>query len=188
MSENAPIDLSVIVASTRPGRIGLPIGAWAAEVAARDARFDVRLVDLAEVALPLLDEPNHPRLAQYEHDHTKRWAEIIGSSDAFVFVTPEYNHSFPATLKNAIDYLHNEWQHKPVGFVSYGGISGGIRAVEALIPVCTALRMTPVVEGVVLPFPFGRVDDEGRFIGDGDNSAAADAMLGQLAATARRGS
>lgn len=177
--------LSIIVASTRPGRIGLPIGRWVDDVARAHGRFDVRFVDLAEVALPLFDEPNHPRLAQYEHDHTKRWAEIIDGSSAFVFVTPEYNHSFPATLKNAIDYLHNEWHHKPVGFVSYGGISGGIRAVEALIPVCTALRMTPVVEGVVLPFPFGRVDDEGRFTGDTDNAAAANAMLDQLATVAR---
>lgn len=179
MSDNPT--LAVIIGSTRPGRIGAPIGQWFAEVAVAHGGFDVELVDLAQVALPLFDEPNHPRLAQYEHDHTKRWAGIVSNADAFVLVTPEYNHSFPATLKNAIDYLHNEWHHKPVGFVSYGGISGGIRAVESLIPVVTALRMTPVVEGVVLPFPFGRFDDEGRFTGDADNVAAAGAMLDQLA-------
>ena len=179
--------LTIIIASTRPGRIGLPIGRWVADVATAHLEprgVDVDLVDLAELGLPLMDEPNHPRLAQYEHDHTKRWSAIVGASDAFVFVTPEYNHSFPATLKNAIDYLHNEWQHKRVGFVSYGGISGGIRAVEALIPVCTALRMTPVVEGVVLPFPFGRFDDEGRFLGDADNVSAVHAMVDQLIAGA----
>lgn len=175
--------LAVIICSTRPGRIGAPIATWFAGVAEAQGAFDVELVDLKEVGLPLLDEPNHPMLADYMHDHTKRWSAIVDRADAFVFVTPEYNHSFNAATKNAIDYLHREWQHKAVGFVSYGGISGGTRAVEALLPICAALRMVPSVAAVVLPFPFARVDDEGVFVGDEAMVGAAHAMLGELSRT-----
>lgn len=173
--------LAVIVCSTRPGRIGLPIATWFTGVAEAQGSFDVQLVDLKEVALPIFDEPNHPMLADYVHEHTRRWSAIVAGADAIVFVTPEYNHSFNAATKNAIDHLHREWQHKAVGFVSYGGVSGGIRAVEALLPVCSALRMVPSVAAVVLPFPFSRVDDDGSFTGDDGMVGAANAMLGELA-------
>jgi NAD(P)H-dependent FMN reductase len=124
--------LHVILASTRPGRAGEPIADWFVERAAAHGAFDVELVDLAEVALPFMDEPNHPRLRRYTHEHTKAWSARVDSADAFVFVTPEYNYGLTAPLKNAIDYLHFEWQHKPVGFVSYGGVAAGTRAVQML--------------------------------------------------------
>jgi NAD(P)H-dependent FMN reductase len=173
--------LAVIICSTRPGRIGAPIANWFASVAATKGGFDVDLVDLKTVDLPLFDEPNHPMLADYVHDHTKRWSAIVSRADAVVFVTPEYNHSFNAATKNAIDFLHNEWQHKPVGFVSYGGVSGGTRAVQALKPICAALRMVPAVSAVILPFPFAHVDDDGTFNGDEAMAGAASGMLDELA-------
>src|SRR3954470_1850308 len=155
--------LQIIVASTRPGRVGLPIGQWVRDRAVEHGAFDVELIDLAEVNLPFMDEPKHPRLGQYQHQHTKDWSAKIAAGDAFVFVTPEYNHSFNAPLKNAIDYLYAEWQQKPVGFVSYGGLAAGTRAVQALKPVVAVLKMTPVVESVPIPFVGQLIDRDGRF-------------------------
>jgi NAD(P)H-dependent FMN reductase len=172
--------LAVVICSTRPGRIGLPIASWFSSIAGAKATFDVEVVDLKAVDLPIYNEANHPMLADYEHDHTKRWSEIVQGADAFVFVMPEYNHSFNAAIKNAIDFLHQEWQHKPVGFVSYGGVSGGTRAVQALKPVCMALRMVPAVAAVILPFPFTHLDDEGTFVGDDAMAGAANVMLDEL--------
>src|SRR3954454_11360771 len=106
--------LLVIVASTRPGRIGLPIGQWFCERVRSHGAFEVDFADLGEINLPLFDEPLHPRLRQYTHQHTKAWSARVEAADAFVIVTPEYNHSFPAPIKNAIDYLNHEWQHKPL--------------------------------------------------------------------------
>jgi NAD(P)H-dependent FMN reductase len=108
----------------------LPIGQWVRDRAVAHGGFEVELVDLAEINLPFLDEPGHPRLGQYTKPHTKDWSARVDAADAFVFVTPEYNYGMPGSLKNAIDYLHREWAYKPVGFVSYGGIAAGTRAVQ----------------------------------------------------------
>jgi NAD(P)H-dependent FMN reductase len=142
--------LRVIIASTRPGRAGEAIGRWFVERSRRDGRFAVEVTDLAALALPMMNEPHHPRTRRYVHEHTKAWSEAVEASDAFVFIMPEYNHGFSGPLKNAIDYLHDEWEFKPVGFVSYGGLSGGMRAVQLLKPVLSALRMMPVTDQVAL--------------------------------------
>src|SRR5687767_14270132 len=120
--------LQIIVGSVRAERVGIAFGRWINDFALETGGFDVDFVDLAELALPFMDEPKHPRLKQYVNQHTRDWAARVDVADAFVFVTPEYNHSFPGTLKNAIDYLHHEWQYKPAGLVSYGGGAGGTRA------------------------------------------------------------
>ena len=172
--------LTVVIASTRPGRAGLPIAQWFIERAQRHGGFEVRVEDLAVVQLPLMDEPNHPRLKRYEHEHTLEWSRRIEESDAFVFVTPEYNYGYTAPLKNAIDYLHNEWFYKPVGFVSYGGIAAGTRAVQQLKQVVTTLRMTPVFESVNIPFHAQFIDDDGRVQATEIMDQAADAMLTEL--------
>src|SRR5438067_873325 len=117
-------ELKIIIASTREGRKGPAIASWIFDMAKQRSEFNTELLDLAETALPFLDEPNHPRLRQYTKEHTKNWSRIIDASEAFIFVMPEYNFGFNAPLKNAIDFLHNEWLYKPVGFVSYGGIAG----------------------------------------------------------------
>ena len=173
-------NLTIIIASTRPGRAGLPIGTWFAERARAHREFDVRLVDLAAVDLPMYDEPDHPRLRRYRHLHTKQWSATVDAADAFVFVTPEYNHGYPATLKNAIDYLHEEWSLKPAGFVSYGGVAAGTRAVQQLKQVITAVRMVPVTDAVNIPFHPQFFDDEGRLHPNEIMDQAAGAMLDEL--------
>src|ERR1700733_4743838 len=131
-------NLKIIIASTRPGRKGPSIARWVFDSVKADPAFDPELLDLAEINLPFLDEPAHPRLKQYEKQHTWDWSRKIDSADAFIIVTCEYNFGYPAPLKNAIDFLHQEWQYKPVAFVSYGGIAGGTRAVQMLKQVVTA--------------------------------------------------
>ncbi|MDO9355650.1 MAG: NAD(P)H-dependent oxidoreductase, partial [Solirubrobacteraceae bacterium] len=146
-----------------------------------DGTFEVSTIDLAELALPMMDEPSHPRMQQYEHDHTKAWSARVAASDAFVFVTPEYNHSYTAPLKNAIDYLHNEWSYKPVGFVSYGGVAAGTRAVQALKPVMAALKGIPIPEAVTIPFFTQFIGEDGRVHANEVMESAATAMLLELA-------
>jgi NAD(P)H-dependent FMN reductase len=142
----------IVIASTRPGRGGWPVAQWFIERATDHGGFELHVVDLVEFRLPLLDEPNHPRLRQYVNPHTRAWSEQVDAADAFVFVTPEYNHGYPASLKNAIDYLHHEWRFKPVGFVSYGGVAAGTRSVEQLQQVVTAVKLFPLIEQVNIPF------------------------------------
>jgi NAD(P)H-dependent FMN reductase len=153
--------LQIIIASTRPGRVGPVIGDWFTQAAKAHGGFDVEVTDLAELNLPFLDEAAHPMSGVYEHQHTKDWSATVGAADAFVFVMPEYNFSFTAPLKNALDFLNREWAYKPVAFVSYGGVSGGMRAVQMIKQVVQALRMIPVTDAVVIPFVKTLIDDEG---------------------------
>ena len=143
--------LQIVIVSTREQRQGPAVARWFRAQAEKHAGFELELVDLAAVNLPLLDEPPHPRLANYTHEHTKRWSAIVSRADAFVFVTPEYNYGSPPSLVNALDYLLREWAYKPVGFVSYGGISGGTRSVQMTKQIVTGLRMMPMVEAVNIP-------------------------------------
>jgi NAD(P)H-dependent FMN reductase len=172
--------VQIIVASTREGRIGRKVADWAHNIARDHGKFDIELVDLRDVALPLFDEPRHPRFGDYKHEHTKKWSATIARADAYVFVTPEYNHSYPASLKNAIDYLNAEWKHKPVGFVSYGGVAAGTRAVTALEPVLNCFHMVPLMEAVTIPFVHSLVDDAGTFSPPEGLVDAARLMLDRL--------
>lgn len=133
--------LGVVIASIREGRIGLPIAQWFIERARLDGRFDVDVIDLKELDLPLFAERNHPRFQKYEHEKQKAWSGRVAALDAFVLVTPEYNHGTSPALLNALDYLFVEWHYKPVAFVSYGGISGGLRGVQHTKPTLAAMRM-----------------------------------------------
>ncbi len=179
MEPHRPV-LLVVIASTRPGRVGLPVGTWVSERARAHGAFEVRIADLAEVALPLLDEPHHPRLQRYEHEHTKRWSATVGGADAFAFVAPEYNHGIAAPLKNALDYLNLEWRRKPAGIVSYGGVSAGLRAAGQLKQVLAALQVVPVGGGVPIPMIGQRVAD-GVVDANELMEKAVDAMLDELA-------
>ncbi|MER5791436.1 NAD(P)H-dependent oxidoreductase [Streptomyces sp. NPDC001980] len=155
--------LQTVIGSTRPGRRGAAVATWFHALALDHPGFDAGLVDLAEVALPLLDEPHPPQRGRYEHEHTRRWSELVSAADAYVFVVPEYNHSYNAATKNALDYLAREWRGKPVAFVGYGGVAAGSRAVQALLPVVTSLGMLPVAGSVHIPFVRLSFTADGRF-------------------------
>ncbi|HYP77484.1 MAG TPA: NAD(P)H-dependent oxidoreductase [Polyangiaceae bacterium] len=172
--------LYVITVSTRPGRAGVPLSTWIFERATAHGSFDVELVDLKEENLPMFDEPRHPRLRQYEHEHTRRWSAKIDAADAFVFVTPEYDHGTPPSLINALIYLVQEWAHKPVGFVSYGGPAGGTRAVQMVKPMMVALKLVVLHESVMVPLFTHSIDDLGIFQPSQLQQTSAQAMLEAL--------
>ena len=142
--------VGIVLGSTRPGRVGEAVARWVLEIARKRTDAEFELVDLKDVNLPLLDEAVPPSAGKYAQAHTQDWSKVIGSFDAFVFVTPEYNHSVPAGLKNAIDYLFAEWNHKAAGFVSYGS-SGGVRAVEHLRLILAEVMVATVRMQVPLP-------------------------------------
>ena len=151
--------LMIIVGSVREGRVGLPIAEWVNQVALADGRFDIDFADLKEIALPLMDEPNHPRMQQYTQPHTIEWANRVAAADAFIFVFPEYNHSYSPALKNALDFLATEWKHKPVGLVSYGGVSGGTRGVAALDPVLATVGLVKTSHSVEIDYVSTQIVD-----------------------------
>jgi NAD(P)H-dependent FMN reductase len=157
------LNLKIIVTSTRPGRKGIIFGNWLLEEAKKLPEFNVELVDLAEINLPLMNEANHPAMRKYEHQHTKDWSAKIEEADAFIFVTPEYNYSFTAAFKNAIDYLHVEWKHKAAGIFSYGGISAGTRAQQMMRLVLASMSMTVVNEAVTIPMYTQHIDEDNNF-------------------------
>ena len=141
--------IAIILGSTRPGRNGEAVAQWVYGIASKRTDAEYELVDVKDYDLPLLDEPVPPSMGQYSKDHTKRWAAKIDTFDAFVFVTPEYNHSTSGALKNAIDYLYKEWNNKAAGFVSYGSASG-TRAVEHLRGIMAELQIADVRAQVML--------------------------------------
>ncbi|QXJ19666.1 NAD(P)H-dependent oxidoreductase [Actinomadura graeca] len=143
------IKIAVVLVSTRPGRRGEAVADWVLKQAAQRDDAGFALVDLAEIGLPDLDEPMPPASGRYTREHTRSWAATVAGYDGFVFVTPEYNHSAPGTLKNALDRVYAEWNNKAAAFVSYG-VDGGVRAVEALRPVLGALQIADVSAQVAL--------------------------------------
>lgn len=172
--------LHVIIASTRPGRVGPSIAKWFAEYAQTHGKFDVELVDLAEFNLPVYDEPAHPASGKYEHAHTKRWSAKVAEGDAFVFVTPEYDFGTPPSLLNALVYLFHEWQYKPAAFVSYGGLSGGLRSVQDTKLTLTSLKVPSITEAVTIPFFSNFLSEEGIFTPSETHLASAETLLNEL--------
>jgi NAD(P)H-dependent FMN reductase len=135
--------VGIITGSTRPNRVNEQVARWALALAEKHGGAEYELVDIADYGLPLLDEPMPPSTGKYTKEHTKRWAAKIDTLDAFVFISPEYNHGVSAALKNAIDFLYKEWNNKVAGFVSYGSASG-VRAVEHLRGVMAELQVADV--------------------------------------------
>jgi NAD(P)H-dependent FMN reductase len=173
------LKLNIIIASTRPGRVGPSIAKWFHQAAEEHGKFAPELVDLADFNLPVYNEPEHPTRQLYQHAHTKAWAASVKSADAFVFVTPEYNFGPPPSLLNALNYVYLEWNYAPAGFVSYGGISGGMRAVQAEKLTLTTLKVMPILEGVIVPMVTQHLAD-GNFTPNDLHTASATAMLDEL--------
>ena len=145
--------LGIVTGSTREGRTGEVVARWFRGVAEARPALDVIGADLRDYPLPFYDARLPARVAEksYALEPQRRWVELVGSLDAFVIVTPEYNHAYPAVLKNALDHVYAGWNAKPVGFVSYGGTAGGVRAVEQLRLVAIELQMAPVRDEVNIP-------------------------------------
>lgn len=172
--------LLVIIASVRDGRVGKSVGDWFTGFANEHGWFDVEVADLKEIDLPLMTEPNHPRLKQYTQQKTWEWSRTVDAADAFVFVMPEYNFFATAPLISAITYLVQEWAYKPVGLVSYGGVSGGLRAAQSIKPLITSMNMMPVKEGVSIQFVSKQINDDGVFEPIDSHESSATAMLNAL--------
>ncbi|MCG2620715.1 NAD(P)H-dependent oxidoreductase [Arthrobacter sp. I2-34] len=161
--------IAIILGSTRPGRLGKGVADWVYGHARKRTDAEFEFIDLADQGLPLLDEPVPPIAGRYTEDHTKAWAAKIAAFDGYIFVTAEYNHSVPAALKNAIDFLYAEWNNKACGFVSYGS-AGGTRAVEHLRLIAAELQMADVRAQVFLPYSR---QFEGREFRPTENAAKA---------------
>ena len=174
------LNVAIIVGSTRPGRLGEAVAKWVHDIAARRNDAAYELVDIKDYNLPLLDEPVPPSRGQYSKAHTKAWAAKIESFDAFVFVTPEYNHGTSGALKNAIDFLYKEWNNKAAGFVSYGSASG-VRAVEHLRLIMAELQIADVRAQVMLSL-FTDFENYSTFKPAPQHESAVKTMLDQVIA------
>jgi len=166
--------IMIIIGSVRPGRVGLPVAHWVRD-RVEAAGHDVDLVDLAELNLPFMDEPEMPGKRAYTQPHTLAWSARVEQADAFLLVSPEYNHSYSPALKNALDFLQHEWASKPVGIVAYGGASSGLRAAAALDQVLSTLAMVRVPVDVSISGPSAQVTD-GGFVA----TEKQDAVLGRM--------
>jgi len=173
--------LQVVIASVRDERKGVLVADWFIGEAEKHGGFEVERIDLAEVNLPLFDEPRHPRLRKYEHEHTKAWSRTVDRADAYVFVTPEYDYGIPAPLANALQYLVHEWAYKPLGFCSYGGVSAGTRGVQMTKQIATTVKLVPMFEAVSIPFFTEKIDAESGLFDPGPEQAkAAVVMLDEM--------
>ena len=158
------INIQVIIGSTRQQRFGDKPAKWIFEEAKKQEGVRAELIDLRDWPLPFFDEPVSPSMNKgvYVNDLATKWAKKVGEADGYIIVTPEYNHGYSAVLKNALDYVYNEWNRKPVGFVSYGGIAGGTRAVQQLRQVAIELQMIPIRVGVHVPLYWTQLDENGN--------------------------
>jgi NAD(P)H-dependent FMN reductase len=167
--------LMIILGSSRQGRRGEVVAKWVEAGAHNDGRFEVDYVDLRELNLPFFDEPLSPTTirdtgANYSHAEGEAWAQRVGKAEGFLIVAAEYNHGYTGVLKNALDWVGREWNDKPVAFVSYGGISGGIRAVEQLRQVVIELGLFQIANGIHFPgISRGAFNDKGQPAHDGAN-------------------
>jgi len=172
--------IAIIIGSTRPGRKAEAVAKWVYEIAQNRSDAEFELVDIKDFDLPLLDEPVSPIMGQYTHQHTKIWSAKIASFDAYVFVTPEYNHGTSGALKNAIDFLYHEWVNKAAGFVSYGG-AAGTRAAEQLRLVLAEVQIATVRNQVLLSL-FTDFENFSVFKPAPQHEKSVNAMLEQVTA------
>ncbi|MBA4166266.1 MAG: NAD(P)H-dependent oxidoreductase [Chitinophagaceae bacterium] len=173
--------LKIITSTVRPGRKGPIIANWIKDLSARHGEFDVELLELGAINLPMMNEEHHPTLRKYQHEHTKQWSAKIDSADAFIFVTAEYDYNYPAPLRNALEYLFHEWSYKAAAIVSYGGVSAGTRAWNALKADLSTFRMVPLTEAVNIPFFTQYISDEEVFMPTESMQKSAANMLNEIA-------
>lgn len=173
-------NLKIISSTVRPGRKGPLIAGWIAEKAKQHGSFNVEVLDLGEINLPMMNERHHPMLKKYEHEHTQKWSATIEEADAFIFVTAEYDYNYPAPLRNAIEYLAHEWAYKAAGIVSYGGVSAGTRAANSLKADLATMRIVPLSQAVNFSMFTQFINENGEFVPNEVSHKAADDMLKEL--------
>ncbi|MES2436766.1 MAG: NAD(P)H-dependent oxidoreductase [Patescibacteria group bacterium] len=176
------IKIKIIAGSTRPGRFNTQPAQWIYNLAKERKDIEVELLDLAEINLPLLDEAVPPSMAggKYEHEHTRKWAAKISEADGFIIVAPEYNHSVPAALKNALDFVYHEWSFKPVSYISYGSLAGGARSVEHLRGIAGELKMYDLREQILLPAYYENLNEKGEYQFNERHVKQAEGMLNDI--------
>jgi len=172
--------IKIILGSTRPERFGEQPARWIADLAKDHPGARFELIDLKEIDLPLLDEPVPALYGQYSQPHTKAWAELIEEADGFIFVTPEYNSGVPAAFKNAIDYLAAEWRYKPVAFVSYGAVGGGILAVNNWRQIFAYLSVFGLSDHVLFREYYRHLDEMGKLSPTEEQIADAHKLLDNI--------
>lgn len=171
--------IGVILGSTRPTRISPQIGQWAARELGAESAHNYEIIDLQELNLPLYDEPQSPRVSQdYKHEHTKKWSALASSFDGFVLILPEYNGNMPAVLKNALDYLYQEWQGKPITYISYG-FGGGTASAAAFETTATYFGFTLLDKHASLNLTPELFDETGKLV---DPAQAFGAQANELKA------
>jgi len=173
-------NLKIITSTVRPTRKGPIVADWITKAAKQHRGFKVDTFYLGEINLPMMNEQHHPMLKKYEKEHTKQWSAKIEEADAFIFVTAEYNHSYPAPLRNALQYLSNEWAYKAAGIVSYGGVSAGTRAFNDLKGDLSTLSVVPLVQAVHIPFFTQFINDEELFTPNDPLKKSTVTMLDEL--------
>ncbi|OGE79053.1 MAG: hypothetical protein A2751_01175 [Candidatus Doudnabacteria bacterium RIFCSPHIGHO2_01_FULL_46_14] len=158
----------IILGSTRPNRESEKVGRWVLREIQKRAEFDAELIDLRDWPLPFYNEVAGPESinGNYSIELAKKWEAKVGEADGFIIIAPEYNHGYPAVLKNALDYTYISWNKKPVSFVSYGGSAGGARSVEQLRQVAVELQMAPLHKGVHIPMIWTAWDETGNKLKD----------------------
>lgn len=157
------LNIQVILGSTRPNRVSEKVGRWIAGQAKKRKEFKVEILDLRDYPLPFFNEPMPPSMlkGKYSDEVAAKWVKKVAEGDAYIIIAPEYNHGYPAVLKNALDYPYFEWNNKPVGFVSYGSVAGA-RSVEQLRQVIVELRMVPIRDSVQISGVAQAFDEKGE--------------------------
>ena len=173
--------IQVILGSTRPGRFGDKVAEWFMAHAAAHPGLDVELIDLAHWPLPFFNSPVPPAMQESQDPAVVAWSDKVSAADGYVLVTPEYNHGYPAVLKNALDHVVRPWRHKPVGFVGYGGPGAGVRAVEQLRQVVIELEMIPLRQQVAIANVYSAFDPTGALTDPSGPDRQAVAVLDELA-------
>lgn len=174
--------IQVILGSTRPQRQSEKVGKWVIKQISKNSEVEAELIDLKDWPLPFYNEVSGVGYlnGNFSVEIAKKWGEKIAEADAYIIVTPEYNHGYSAVLKNALDYAYSQWNNKPIGFVAYGGIVGGSRSVEQLRLVAIELQMTPIREAVYIPAVWEVFDETGNLKEANAYNQTFESMLKQL--------
>ncbi|HLC73672.1 MAG TPA: NAD(P)H-dependent oxidoreductase [Candidatus Nanoarchaeia archaeon] len=174
------LKVQIILGSTRDGRSGEKVGNWIHNLALKRKDFTTEFIDLKDWDIKFIHDVNPPSIGKYSDPLVQKWAKKINEADAFIMVTPEYNHGYPAVLKNALDVIYKEWNNKPVTFVSYGGFVGGSRSVEQLRQVAIELQMAPIREAIFIPFIWQAFNEDGKLKNEEEYDKRVESMFNQL--------